>query len=59
VHTERQLWDGLLAGRDRTLLVVSNRPATIARADQVIRLDQGRIQLGHERRAAKPMRDAA
>jgi ABC-type multidrug transport system fused ATPase/permease subunit len=59
VHTERQLWDGLLAGRDRTLLVVSNRPATIARADQVIRLDQGRVQLGHGRRAAKPMRDAA
>jgi ATP-binding cassette, subfamily B, bacterial len=38
VHTERQLWDRLLAGRDRTLLVVSNRPATIGRADQVIHL---------------------
>jgi ATP-binding cassette subfamily B protein len=58
VHTERQLWDRLLAGRDRTLLVVSNRPATIARADQVVRLDQGRIQSGHEQRAAEPMRDA-
>jgi ATP-binding cassette subfamily B protein len=44
VETERLLWDRLLADPDRTLLVVSNRPATIARADQVIRLAQGRIQ---------------
>ena len=58
VHTERQLWDRLLAGRDRTLLVVSNRPATIARADQVVRLDQGRIQSGHEQRAVDPMGSA-
>ncbi|WP_053202416.1 ATP-binding cassette domain-containing protein [Jiangella muralis] len=43
VETERRLWDRLLADADRTLLVVSNRPATIARADQVIRLDQGRV----------------
>jgi ATP-binding cassette subfamily B protein len=42
VHTERQLWDRLLAGRDRTLLVVSNRPATIGRADRVIHL-AGRV----------------
>jgi ATP-binding cassette, subfamily B, bacterial len=42
VHTERKLWDGLLARRDRTLLVVSNRPATIGRADQVVRLEHGR-----------------
>lgn len=41
VETERRLWDRLLANRDRTLLVVSNRPATIARADQVIRLEHG------------------
>jgi ATP-binding cassette, subfamily B, bacterial len=41
VHTERQLWDRLLARRDRTLLVVSNRPATISLADQVVRLDHG------------------
>lgn len=39
VETERRLWDRLLADPDRTLLVVSNRPATIARADQVVRLD--------------------
>jgi ATP-binding cassette subfamily B protein len=44
VETERRLWDQLLADRRRTLLVVSNRPATIARADQVIRLDHGRRQ---------------
>jgi ATP-binding cassette, subfamily B, bacterial len=43
VHTERHLWDRLIALRDRTLLAVSNRPATIARADQIIRLDHGRI----------------
>jgi ATP-binding cassette, subfamily B, bacterial len=46
VETERLLWDRLLADPDRTLLVVSNRPATIARADQVIRLAHGRIQPG-------------
>jgi ATP-binding cassette subfamily B protein len=43
VHTERELWDGLIARRDRTLLVVSNRPATIGRADQVVRLEHGRV----------------
>jgi ATP-binding cassette subfamily B protein len=44
VETEHQLWDRLLAdGRTGgALLVASNRPATIARADQVIHLDQGR-----------------
>jgi ATP-binding cassette subfamily B protein len=42
VHTEWRLWDRLR--RDRTLLVVSNRPATINRADQVIRLDDGRTR---------------
>jgi len=41
VETERLLWDRLLADPNRTLLVVSNRPATIARADKVIRLDHG------------------
>jgi ATP-binding cassette, subfamily B, bacterial len=41
VETERLLWDRLLADSDRTLLVVSNRPATIARADQVVHLDHG------------------
>lgn len=44
VETERLLWDGLRAEPDHTLLVVSHRPATIARADQVIRLDHGRIR---------------
>lgn len=44
VETERRLWDRLSARPDRTLLAVSNRPATIARADQVIRLDHGRMQ---------------
>jgi ATP-binding cassette, subfamily B, bacterial len=46
VHTERRLWDRLR--RDRTLLVVSNRPATISRADQVIRLDDGRTRARSE-----------
>jgi ATP-binding cassette, subfamily B, bacterial len=44
VETESRLWDRLLADNGRTLLVVSNRPATIARADQVIRLEQGRVE---------------
>lgn len=57
VHTERQLWDRLLASRDRTLLVVSNRPATIARADQVIHLAHGRIRARHRRRGDETTRD--
>ncbi|MQA79999.1 MAG: ATP-binding cassette domain-containing protein [Streptosporangiales bacterium] len=44
VETERRLWDQLQARVDQTLLVVSNRPATIARADQVVRLDHGWVQ---------------
>jgi ATP-binding cassette, subfamily B, bacterial len=44
VDTERALWDGLLTDRPATLLVVSNRPATIACADQVITLAHGRVQ---------------
>jgi ATP-binding cassette, subfamily B, bacterial len=59
VHTERQLWERLLARRDCTVLVVSNRPATIARADQVIRLDHGRIDPSLVPCAGEPMRDAA
>jgi ATP-binding cassette, subfamily B, bacterial len=41
VVTEQALWDRLLTDRQATLLVVSNRPATIARADQVITLGAG------------------
>ncbi|MFE0155183.1 ATP-binding cassette domain-containing protein [Nonomuraea sp. NPDC059007] len=44
VETEGRLWDRLLADRRTTLLVVSNRPATLARADQVIELDHGRVR---------------
>jgi ATP-binding cassette subfamily B protein len=44
VETERRLWDRLLDDTGRTLLVVSNRPATIARADQVVRLDHGHVR---------------
>ena len=47
VETERALWDGL-ASPDRTgpphaLLVVSHRPAVLARADRVVVLERGRI----------------
>ena len=59
VHTERQLWDRLLARRDRTLLVVSNRPATINRADRVIRLEHGRGCLAPERTTDVHDRDGA
>jgi ATP-binding cassette, subfamily B, bacterial len=41
--TERALWDRLLRDTQATLLVVSNRPATLARADQVITLDHGHV----------------
>jgi ATP-binding cassette, subfamily B, bacterial len=44
VDTERALWDRLLTDRPATLLAVSNRPATLARADQVITLDHGHVR---------------
>ena len=47
VETERSLWDGLLspdrAGAPFALLVVSHRPAVLARADRVVVLDRGRV----------------
>jgi ATP-binding cassette subfamily B protein len=47
VETERALWDGLLSpdreGPPYALLVVSHRPAVLARADRVVVLDGGRI----------------
>jgi ATP-binding cassette, subfamily B, bacterial len=42
--TEQALWERLLTERPATLLVVSNRPTTIARADQIITLDHGHVQ---------------
>jgi ABC-type transport system involved in Fe-S cluster assembly fused permease/ATPase subunit len=53
LDTERALWARLLRDRQATLLVVSNRPATLARAHQVITLDHG-----HVRHARQPPRDA-
>ena len=44
VVTEQMLWDRLQAVPPATLLVVSNRPATIAGADQVITLNDGRVE---------------
>ncbi len=43
--TEAELWDGLLAAADEhgtAILVVTHRPAVLARADEVVRLDAGR-----------------
>jgi ATP-binding cassette subfamily B protein len=59
VETESRLWDRLLADGDRTLLVVSNRPATIARADQVIRLEDGRVRSDSMRLTVPACVDAA
>jgi ATP-binding cassette, subfamily B, bacterial len=42
--TERTLWDRLLRDTGATLLAVSNRPATLARADQVVALDHGHVR---------------
>jgi ATP-binding cassette, subfamily B, bacterial len=39
-ETEASLLDGLLADRTRTLLLVSHRPAVLARADAVVILDR-------------------
>jgi ATP-binding cassette, subfamily B, bacterial len=44
MDTERALWDRLLSDPRATLLAVSNRPATLARADQVIALDHGHVR---------------
>ena len=41
VDTEERMWSRLLDGSGRTLLVVSNRPEVIARADQVVVLADG------------------
>jgi ATP-binding cassette, subfamily B, bacterial len=41
-ETEARLWERLLAG-ETTCLAVSNRQATLARADRVVRLEQGRV----------------
>ncbi|MER6950117.1 ABC transporter ATP-binding protein [Nonomuraea sp. NPDC000554] len=41
VETERQLWERITGVS--TLLVVSHRPAVLARADQIIVLDRGRV----------------
>jgi ATP-binding cassette subfamily B protein len=43
LDTERALWDRMLRDPQATLLVVSNRPATLARAHQVITLDHGHV----------------
>jgi ATP-binding cassette, subfamily B, bacterial len=43
LDTERALWDRLLRDTQATLLVVSNRPATLARAHQVLTLDHGHL----------------
>ncbi|MFC7621713.1 ATP-binding cassette domain-containing protein [Microlunatus sp. GCM10028923] len=43
VETERDLGKRLATVPGLTLLVITSRPATLARADQVIRLDHGRI----------------
>ena len=41
-ETEARMWAGLAAA-GMTCLAVSNRPATLARADQVLRLAGGRL----------------
>ena len=43
VATERLLWRRLLGDGELTVLAVSNRPSTIAMADQVIRLEGGHV----------------
>ena len=43
VETERLLWDRLLARRDVTTLAVSHRREALARADQVIVMQEGGV----------------
>lgn len=50
VETEARLWRQLLeSGTAPTLLVVSHRPAVVARADQVVELSHGRRTRGTHR----------
>ncbi len=43
-ETEAELWRRLFArGRDATCLVVSHRPTALRQADQVLRMDAGRV----------------
>ncbi|UVI31588.1 ABC transporter ATP-binding protein [Paenibacillus spongiae] len=45
VETEQKLWDRLFAARgDATCLVVSHRKAALAHADQIIVMEDGRIE---------------
>jgi len=43
VHTETELWQRLLTKRDVTCLVVSHRRAALARADQILLMDGGKV----------------
>ncbi|MGH1489658.1 MAG: ABC transporter ATP-binding protein [Acidimicrobiales bacterium] len=43
LHTEAELWDRLFEHREATCLVVSHRPAALARADQILLVEDGRI----------------
>jgi ATP-binding cassette subfamily B protein/ATP-binding cassette subfamily C protein len=43
VHTETELWRRLLSQRDVTCIVVSHRRAALARADQILLMDRGRV----------------
>ncbi len=43
LHTEAELWKRLFEKREATCLVVSHRKAALARADQVLLMDRGRL----------------
>jgi len=43
VHTETELWRGLLEHREATYIVVSHRRTALSRADQILLMDDGRI----------------
>ncbi len=43
IHTETELWRRLLTQRDVTCLVVSHRRAALARADQILLMERGRV----------------
>jgi ATP-binding cassette subfamily B protein len=44
VETERRLWERLFEQPDLTCLVVSHREALLRRADQIVTLDEGRLE---------------
>jgi ATP-binding cassette subfamily B protein len=59
VETERQLWDRLFEQSDLTCLVVSHREAVLRRADQIVTLEDGRLESVERREGPRAERQGS